>query len=54
MERRMGNSTRNPRKEHQMSTDELITRAQHAIQTGQPQLAQLYMRKAINTIQEGE
>lgn len=30
-----------------MTTDELITRAQHAIQTGQPRLAQLYMRKAL-------
>ncbi|MEV7645907.1 MULTISPECIES: hypothetical protein [Actinomycetes] len=30
-----------------MSTDELITRAQKAIETGQPNLAQLYMRKAL-------
>lgn len=30
-----------------MTTDELITRAQHATQTGQPNLAMLYMRKAL-------
>lgn len=30
-----------------MSTDELITRARKAIETGQPNLAQLYMRKAL-------
>lgn len=30
-----------------MTTGELITRAQHAICTGQPNLAQLYMRKAL-------
>ncbi|PMQ19300.1 hypothetical protein [Glutamicibacter arilaitensis] len=30
-----------------MSTDELITRARKAIETGQPNLAQLYMRNAI-------
>lgn len=37
-----------------MTTDDLITRARKAIETGQPNLAQLYMRKAINTIQEGQ
>lgn len=30
-----------------MSTDELITSARKAIETGQPNLAQLYMRKAL-------
>lgn len=30
-----------------MTTDELITRARKAIETGQPNLAQLYMRKAL-------
>lgn len=30
-----------------MTTDELITRARKAIETGQPNLAQLYMRNAL-------
>lgn len=30
-----------------MTTAELMTRAQHAIKTNQPRLAQLYMRKAL-------
>ncbi|MGP9782548.1 hypothetical protein ACT3UQ_08820 [Glutamicibacter sp. AOP12-B1-11] len=30
-----------------MSTNELITRARRAIETGQPNLAKLYMRKAL-------
>lgn len=30
-----------------MTTDELITRARRAIETGQPNLAKLYMRKAL-------
>jgi len=30
-----------------MTTDELISRARHALSTGQPNLAQLYMRNAM-------
>jgi len=33
-----------------MSTDDLITRARKAIETGQPNLAQLYMRKALEQV----
>lgn len=35
-----------------MTTDELITRARRAIETGQPNLAQLYMRKAAQQVEQ--
>ena len=35
-----------------MTTDELITRARRAIETGQPNLAQLYMRKALEQTEQ--
>lgn len=35
-----------------MTTDELITKARHAIETGQPNLAQLYMRKALEQTEQ--
>lgn len=35
-----------------MTTDQLITKAIHAINTGQPNLAQLYMRKAAQQIEQ--
>lgn len=35
-----------------MTTDDLITRARRAIVTGQPRLAQLYMRKALGQTEQ--
>lgn len=35
-----------------MTTDELITRARRAIETGQPNLAKLYMRKALEQTEQ--
>ena len=35
-----------------MTTDELITRARRAVETGQPRVAGLYMRKALEQVQE--
>lgn len=35
-----------------MTTEELITRAQHAARTNQPRLARLYMRQALHQVDQ--